>query len=254
MKLIRDYLASHGVDGRDLIVSGRATLEKTGTARGFSGFLMDRYDPALQELSLHRGELTWMRLEPGTPMFEELARTLLELKLVKLFPRDVSAGAKAPQDEAFICIPFAKLDELARAEEELAEALYVRDEQRALEAQWTKFRHSETFERHPCGREDFLALFREFQASDYVRAMPFADYYTWYLRSAEMLDADDALKADSGETAVAMLEGWKGGEIEAHKDWLAHRFRVHPRHRGAFDALVDGVVAKGAEEASGPRP
>lgn len=112
-------------------------------------------------------------------------------------------------------------------------------DQRAYEVFSLKYPARKT----PCSFELWRKLSEDVLKS--YRGMDLADYYEWYLRSANYFEGD-ALKIDiSEEIAKEVSALLQGNASHDHIHYQINRtYKIHPRHRDIIKPVIDELIAQ----------
>lgn len=221
----------------------------------FSGGRVDAYKPKVVRLSLALEATVVAELVPGSREFSETAKVLDKVRRIPLHEMLTEVGGAVPHKGQDFRLDWQELVDLARADELFFDGLLDDSDEKTGEAAWIRFSYTRAFKEAPCARDEFDAIQREFCASDYVGGMDLGDYYSWWRQSQKMMTG-----AEVSENALAaagrMLDAWSNDrDPKSLKYWLCRNLEVHPRHRPAFEQLVDERVAATAGDApASPAP
>lgn len=255
MKLLRERVDALEGDPVRLAVLGRVEMAFAETKDHYAGKKVDSHKPRVIRLALAFDGEVVAELAPGSREFAEAAKTLEMVRRIPLYEMLTEVGAPLQHEGQDFTLAWQELVDLDRAEELFFAGLLDDSNEKTGEAAWIRFRYTRAFKETPCGRDEFDAIRQEYSASAYVAGMDLTDYYAWWRRSQEMMDGDAILGSALAE-AVRMLDAWSNDrDPKSLKYWLCRNLAVHPRHRPAFERLVDERVAAATDDApASPAP
>jgi hypothetical protein len=250
MKLLTERIDGIGIDAGRLTVVGRVEMAFVESRKHYSGSMVDAYKPSLVRLAIEVDDAVVAEVAPGSREFAEAAKTLGQIRRLPLFEMLTEVGKPLAREGQDFRLAWQEMVDLARAEALFLEGVFDDSDEKTDEAAWIRFRYTQAFKDAPCSRSVFDEIRREFAASRFVTGMDVDQYYTWWRRSQAMMDGE-ALSESALAQAGRMLEAWKNdNEPRSLKYWLCRNLEVHPRHRLAFERLVDERLA--ARAVDGP--
>lgn len=255
MKLLHERVDALEGDPARLAVLGRVEMAFVETKDHFIGNKVDSHRPRVVRLALALDGEVVAELAPGSREFAEAAKALDKVRRVPLHEMLTEVGVPLQHEGRDFRLEWQELVDLVRAEELFFDGLLDDSDEKTGEAAWIRFRYTRAFKEAPCTREEFDSIRQEFQASAYMTGMDLSDYYAWWRRSQEMMDGD-AIAATGLAQAGRLLDAWSNDrDPKSLKYWLCRNLEVHPRHRPAFEQLVDERVAETAGDApASPAP
>lgn len=255
MKLLSERVDALEGDPARLAILGRVEMAFAETKDHYTGDKVDSHKPRVVRLALALDGEVVAELAHGSREFAEVAKTLDKVRRVPLHEMLTEVGAPLQHEGRDFTLAWQELVDLAQAEELFFEGLLDDSDEKTGEAAWIRFRYSRAFKEAPCTREEFDSIRQEFRASAYVAGMDLSDYYSWWRRSQEMMDGD-AIAATGIKEASRLLDAWSNDrDPKSLKYWLCRNLEVHPRHRKAFEQLVDErVAAAGGDAPASPAP
>ncbi len=243
MQQLRDMIEAEGLAAADLTIGGRMARKFGQRTTNGDGSECDEWVPYVADLSISRAGQVIQQLDASSDAFAELAKTLTSVVKLPLHSVYVPVDAAGPVETASFSYPYPVIDALAKADEQFFEALITGNAEQFNEVAWVRFQHSPEFAQGVWTRDAFIALKREYAASDYAIGLGLNEYIAWYMSSAEALDASGALKPEVVAKAESMLDAWSDTDADGQKYWLNRNLEVHPRHKELFDQLVDDRMA-----------
>lgn len=255
MELLNEQVEALCGDPADLSIVGRVEMALAGAKDHYAGRKVESYKPRIVRLALAVGSDVVAELAPGSREFAETAKALDEVRRVPLYEMLTEVGVPLRQEGVEFRLAWQELVDLMRAEELCFESLLEDSDEKVGEAAWIRFRYDRAFKETPCTQVEFEAIRQEFRASSYVTSMDLSDYYSWWRRSQNIMDGD-AIAAAGLAKAGRMLDAWANDQDpRSLKYWLCRNLEVHPRHKPAFEQLVDArVQVSGGDVPNSPSP
>lgn len=255
MLLLKERVARTGADPERCVLEGRVEMAFAETRPHYAGGRVDAYRPSVQRLALRSGD-DIVEIGAGSTEFQEIVETLELIGLMPLHEMIEEAGKPFEWTGVDLRIPYRQMSDLVHADDLFMKAVLDDDDECSLESGWIRFRYTAAFQAEPCTREEYCALREEFAGSRYAVGMDTGTYYDWLRKSERMMDGE-AISVETRQQAESMLDAWKENtDPGSVKYWLCRNLGIHPRHRPAFETLVDERFAtRAAEDApSSPTP
>lgn len=253
MKLLNERVVRTGVDLEHCTLEGRVGMAFAATRDHYSGSKVDAYQPRVERLAL-RSASELVEIRPGSREFQEIVEEIGRIGLMPLHDMIEEAGKPFEHPGVDLRIPYRMMADLAHAEELFMKGILDDDDEASLEAGWIRFRYTGAFQADPCTREEYDALRTEFATSRYAVGMDTGTYYGWFRKSERLMDGE-AISAETQHQAEGMLEAWKDNpDPRSVKYWLCRNLGIHPRHRPAFETLVDERFAARTTQAAPASP
>ncbi|AOG03286.1 hypothetical protein [Bosea sp. RAC05] len=243
MQQLRDMIEAEGLAPHDLVIAGRMSLKFGKRTTNVYDEECDEWVPYVADLSISRAGQVVQHLDATSEAFVELAKTLTSVVRLPLHAVFVPVDAAGPAETASFSYPYGMIDALAKADDVFFEALITGNAEQLNEVAWTRFQHTAEFAQGAWTRDAFIALKREYAASDYAIGLGLNEYIGWFMKSAEALDPSGALKPEVVAQAESMLDAWSETDTEGQKFWLSRNLEVHPRHQALYGQLVDDRLA-----------
>ncbi len=255
MKLLTERIDGFGIDAGRLAVVGRVEMAFVESRKHYSGSMVDAYKPSLVRLAIEVDEAAVAEVAAGSREFGEAANTLKQIRRLPLFEMMTEVGKPLQQEGQDFRLAWQEMIDLVRAEALFLEGIVEDSDDKSDEAAWIRFRYTPDFKDAPCSRSEFDDIWSEFKTSKFVASMGVDQYYAWWRRSQTMMDGE-ALTDSALAQAGRMLEAWKNdNDLGSLKYWLCRNLEVHPRHRLAFERLVDErLVSCTGDEPIAPTP
>lgn len=247
MDVVREKVATLGLDREALRIEGTRSLRFKGARKTTMGNQADEYEAYCSSLALRSSDAEVV-LEPGSAEFKEIERAVAHHRL-PLYDMLVEPGAAAPDDTASFAFSYARIDDFKRIDDEWLDALLSGDDAKTYELEWQRFRLSAVFDKTPCDRETYDRLRTALADGGHLRTMDFGQYYNWFVESSVKVDAEGAPTPEAAAEAERIVDVWLTGTMDAKqmKYWLCRNLSIHPVHREGFEAIVD-------EKTVSPRP
>jgi hypothetical protein len=257
MDSIRQIVAKEAMDDSTVRIEGERAMRFKQTRNTAMGSPADEYEAYCSRLALTSSK-TVVELAAGSEEFRELEKALKPYKL-PLYDILVEPGSPAPQDRKSFSLSYQIVSDFDRLDDEWLEALIRDDEPALAELSWRKFQHTDAFKRTPCSRETYDMLK---QASDdgvggqYLKMMTLDDYYGWYVKSCQMIDAEGNPTPEALAKLELTVDTWLSlkpdQSAEEIKYWLFRNYSIHPLHRNPFESMVDQKMAETTPPAPHP--
>ncbi|GJD87849.1 hypothetical protein BHAOGJBA_1354 [Methylobacterium hispanicum] len=242
MELLSERVKALGGDPAEFAIVGRVEMALAGTKNHYGGSKVDSHKPRIVRLALAVNGDVVAELAAGSREFAETAKALKAVRRVPLFEMLTEVGVPLRREGEDFRLAWQELVDLLRAKELLFVSLLEDGGEKVGEAAWIRFRYDRAFKETPCTQVEFEAIRQEFQASRYVTGMDLSDYYSWWRRSQKMMDGD-AIAATGLAEAGRLLDAWSSDQDpRSLKYWLCRNLEVHPRHKAAFEQLVDARI------------
>ncbi len=239
-KNLREFLTKRNLQTADFTINATVSME-----RAFSKGDVDVYEPEVAAIVLSDGAITQV-INPS-PVYDELARAVTKSKEFRLRSHSVPKGSVYSEASEQIVLPLDLTMRRQDAEWALQDATFDTtegSEERFEDARWKVFTLTDEFAAKPCAREVFDLISQEKdRLNDRSR---FREFY------AAWSGADDSTVENEGLTAAvrqqveaATEELFLGTDEDADrlKQIVYKNFKVHPRHRTLFDAVVDETIS-----------
>jgi Arc/MetJ family transcription regulator len=255
MKLLTQRIDGIGIDPERMTVVGRVGMSFVESRKHYSGSMVDAYRPSLVRLAIEVDDAVVAEIAAGSREFAEAANTLKQIRRLPLFEMLTEVCKPLQQEGQDFRLAWQEMIDLVRAEALFLEGIVDDSDEKSDEAAWIRFRYTLEFKDAPCSRSEFDEIWGEFKTSKFVASMGVDQYYAWWRRSQTMMDGE-ALTDSALAQAGRMLEVWRNdNDPGSLKYWLCRNLEVHPRHRLAFERLVDErLAARVVDGPSTPNP
>lgn len=246
-KNLRDLLAAKKVDPEGFTINATVAMEKA-----FSKGDVDVYEPEVTAIELSNGPITQV-IEPS-PAYDELAGAVTRSKEFRMRSQSVPKGSDFLAAAEQIVLPLDLTMRREDAERELQDATFDRtegSEERFEDARWKVFTLTDEFTAIPCSREVFDLISQEKdRLNDRLRFREF--YAAWSSADESSVEngnltaaVRDKVEADTEELFLGTDEN-----VDRLKQIVYENFKVHPRHRTLFDAVVEETIASRSQTLS----
>lgn len=253
MMLLKERVAAMGADLERCVIEGRVEMAFVEPRLHYTGAKIDAYRPKVQRIAIRSGD-DIVEIPAGSEEFREIVETLELIQLMPLHEMIEEAGRPLEHPGADLRIPYRQMSELAHAEDLFMKSILEDDDDAFLEAGWIRFRYTKAFLAEPCTRDEYVVLRQEIADSRHAVGMDAGTYYGWLRKSERMMDGE-VVAAETRQLAESMLEAWKENpDPLSVKYWLCRNLGIHPRHRPAFETLVDERYEARATEAAPVSP
>jgi len=236
---LRGYLASNGLDPKNFEISATIALPKT-----YSKGDCDYYCPEVTAIELVSDATT--HVIAASRAFDEVARAVHDSDDIPFQTRILPKGSDHSFPTAQVVLPLDLTIQRAEAEWELQDALHddsEGSEERFQDARWKVFTLTDVFAKKPCSREVFNTLSLEMERlKDPSR---FREFYDAWHNADEGVVVNGEIAANVQELVKRTVEQLLDSDntVREVKQVICGSFKVHPRHRPLFDAVVDDIMA-----------
>ncbi|TLX16376.1 hypothetical protein [Rhizobium sp. MHM7A] len=238
MNSLRNYLVSNSLEAKDFTIKATVEMQKA-----YSKGILDYYEPEIITIELTDGMTTHV-IAPSKA-FDEVARAVHDSAEMPFHSRSEPRGSEHSFPSTQVHLPLDLTIRRAEAERELQDAMHddtEGSEQRFEDARWKVFALTDVFATNPCSREFFDAVSLEKERLNDRSC--FRDFYQAWNDADESTVVNDEISHNVRELVEKAAEQFlvmdeTGDEA---KKAIYGSFKVHPRHRPLFDAVVDGIV------------
>lgn len=246
-KNLRAFLAENNLQAADFTINATVSME-----RAFSKGDLDVYEPEVAAIVLSDGAITQV-IDPS-PAYDELARAVTGSKEFRLRNQSVPKGSTYSEASELIVLPLDLTMRRLDANWALQDATFDNtegSEERFEDARWKVFTLTDEFAAKPCAREVFDLVSQEKdRLNDRSR---FREFYAAWSGADESTVENGALTTavrEQVEAAVGELFLETDEDADRLKQIVYDNFKVHPRHRTLFDAVVDETIASRSQTLS----
>lgn len=247
MKNLRDYLDAKGLASDAFSIQATVTLQKAYTKGD-----LDFYEPEVTSIALSDGSIT--HVIELSPAFDDVARAVFSSGKVQITQVSAPKGSDISTPVVQVVLPLDLTVRREEAEWELQEAMHddtEGNEHRFQDARWKVFTLTEVFEAQPCSREVFDMISREQEKLN--DRSSFREFYVAWTGADESTVENGSLtssvRSQVENTAEEVFLGTDEDEDQV-KQIIYRNFKVHPRHRQLFDAVVDDTIASRSQTLS----
>jgi hypothetical protein len=247
MNNLRKFLVSNNLEAKDFTINATVALQKA-----YSKGDLDFYEPEVIRIELFDGTIT--QVIELSPAHDEVTRAVFNSGKVPLNKETAPKGTEISTSAVQVILPLDLTIRREEAEWELQDAMLhdtEGSEQRFQDARWNVFTLTEVFEAQPCSREVFDMISQEKdQLND--RSI-FREFYAAWNGADEGSVLDGNISSSVRRQVETVVEEVFLGTDEDEgqiKRIIYSNFKVHPRHRPLFDAVVDDTIASRSQTLS----
>lgn len=213
---------------------------------------LDFYEPEVKAIELSDGTIT--QVIKLSPAYDAVARAVFHSGKVPLNQESAPKGSEISTPVVQVILPLDLTMRREEAEWELQDAMHddtEGSEQRFEDARWKVFTLTEVFEAQPCSREVFDMISRE--QENLNDRSSFREFYVAWTGADESTVENGSLTSSvRSQVENAAEEVFLGTDEDEDqvKQINYSCFKVHPRHRQLFDAVVDDTIASRSQTLS----
>lgn len=239
-KNLREFLTKRNLQTANFTINATVSMEKA-----FSKGDVDVYEPEVTAIVLSDGAITQV-VDPS-PAYDELARSVIGSKEFRRRSHSVPRDSAYSEASELIVLPLDLTMRRLDANWALQDATFDRtegSEERFEEARWKVFMLTDEFAAKPCAREVFDLVSQEKdRLNDRSRFREF--YAAWSGADESTVENGDVTTAVRERVEAAVEELFLATDEDADrlKQIVYDNFKVHPRHRTLFDAVVEETIA-----------